>query len=59
MRVLLTRYGSRGEVEARVKPAMQSRALGAEPAVGAPADFAAEGCDDLVATGVIPAGVWR
>jgi len=35
MRVLLSTYGSRGDVEV------------------------AEGCDALVANGVIPAGVWR
>ena len=47
MRVLLSTYGSRGDVEPMVGLAVQSRALGAE------------GCDALVATGVTPAGVWR
>jgi hypothetical protein len=41
-------YGSRGDTEPMVGLAVQSRALGA----------AAEGCDALVATGVMPAGVW-
>jgi hypothetical protein len=47
MRVLLSTYGSRGEVEPRVGLALPLRALGAE------------GCDALVATGVTSAGVWR
>jgi hypothetical protein len=47
MRVLLSTYGSRGDVEPMVGLAVQSRALGAEE------------CDALVATGVTPAGVWR
>jgi len=109
MRVLLSTYGSRGDVEPMVGLAVQSRALGAEVRVCAPPDFAellarvgvplvpigqpvrppvtgatppsaadlppraaelvaaqfdtvaaaAEGCDALVATGVMPAGVWR
>jgi UDP:flavonoid glycosyltransferase YjiC (YdhE family) len=46
MRVLLSTYGSRGDVETMVGLAVQLRALGAE------------GCDALVATGVKPAGVW-
>jgi UDP:flavonoid glycosyltransferase YjiC (YdhE family) len=46
MRVLLSTYGSRGDVEPMVGLAVQLRALGAE------------GCDALVATGVMPAGVW-
>jgi hypothetical protein len=45
MRVLST-YGSRGDVETMVGLAVQLRALGAE------------GSDVLVATGLIPAGVW-
>ena len=45
MRVLLS-YGSRGNFEAMVGLAVQLRALGAD------------GCDALVATGVMPAGVW-
>ena len=47
MRVLLSTYGSRGDVEPMVGLAVQLRALGAE------------GCDALVATGVTLAGVWR
>ena len=47
MRVLLTTYGSRGDVEPMEGLAVQLRALGAE------------GRDALVATGVTPAGVWR
>ena len=47
MRVLLSTYGSRGDVEPMVGLAVQLRAL------------AAEGCDALVATGVMPAGAWR
>jgi hypothetical protein len=49
MRVLLSTYGSRGDVEPMTGLAVQLRTLGA----------AAEGCDALVATGVMPAGVWR
>jgi UDP:flavonoid glycosyltransferase YjiC (YdhE family) len=44
MRVLST-HGSRGDVVPMVGLAVQLRALGAE------------GCDALVATGVVPAGV--
>jgi vancomycin aglycone glucosyltransferase len=47
MRVLLSTYGSRGDVEPMVGLAVRLRALGTE------------GCDALVATGVMPAGVWR
>jgi SAM-dependent methyltransferase len=47
MRVLLSTYGSRGDVEPMVGLAVQLRALGVE------------GCDALVATGVTAAGVWR
>jgi hypothetical protein len=47
MRVLLSTYGSRGEVEPRAGFAVQLRALGAE------------GCDALLATGVVPAGAWQ
>ena len=106
MRVLLSTYGSRGDVEPMVGLAVQLRALDAEMPVCAPPDFAellarlgvplvpvgqpvrplvsgampptaasprcvaelvpaqvdtvpaaAEGCDALVATGVMPAGV--
>jgi vancomycin aglycone glucosyltransferase len=109
MRVLLSTYGSRGDVEPMVGLAVRLRALGAEVRVCAPPDFAellarvgvplvpvgqpvrplvtgatppsaadlpwpapelvvaqfdtipaaAEGCEALVATGVMPAGVWR
>ena len=109
MRVLLSTYGSRGDVEPMVGLAVRLRALGAEVRVCAPPDFAellarvgvplvpvgqpvrpmvhgampppsaadlprraaelvaaqfdtvpaaAERCDSLVATGVMPAGVW-
>jgi UDP:flavonoid glycosyltransferase YjiC (YdhE family) len=47
MRVLFSTYGSRGDVEPLVGLAVQLRALGAE------------GCDALVPTDVMPAGVWR
>ena len=70
MRVLST-YGSRGDVEPMVGLEVRLRALGAEMPVCAPPDLAelprhaaelvAEvdgGCDALVATGVMPAGVW-
>jgi vancomycin aglycone glucosyltransferase len=40
MRVLLSTYGSRGDVEPTVGLAVQSRALGAEVRVCAPPDFA-------------------
>ena len=40
MRVLLTTYGSRGDVEPLVGLAVQLRALGAEVPVCAPPDFA-------------------
>ncbi|MGY2745600.1 hypothetical protein ACVWZ8_002717 [Arthrobacter sp. UYCu723] len=49
MRVLFSTYGSHGDVEPMVGPAVQPRALGA----------GAEECDALVATGVTPTGVWR
>ena len=49
MRVLLTTYGSRGDVEPMVGLAVRVRALGA----------AVEECDALVATGVMPTGGWR
>ena len=45
MRVLLSTYGSRGDVEPMVGLTVKLRALGAE------------GCDALVATGVMVAGV--
>ena len=47
MRVLLSTYGSRGDVEPMMGLAVQLRTLGAER------------CDALVATGMVPAGVWR
>jgi hypothetical protein len=47
MRVLLTAYGSRGDVEPIVGLAVQLRAIGAE------------GFDALAVGGVVPAGVWR
>ena len=58
MRVLLSTYGSRGDVEPMVGLAVQLRALGAEVRVCAPPDCAAaEGCDAPVASGVMPIGV--
>jgi len=45
MRVLLSTYGSRGDIDPMVGGAVQLRALGAER------------CDSLVATGMTPAGV--
>jgi vancomycin aglycone glucosyltransferase len=62
MRVLLSTYGSRGDVEPMVGPAVQSRALGAEVRVCALPDFAellVRECDAPVATGAMPTGVWR
>jgi UDP:flavonoid glycosyltransferase YjiC (YdhE family) len=47
MRVVLSTYGSRGDVEPMGGLAVQLRPLGAE------------GCDALVATGATPAAVWR
>ena len=108
MRVLLSTYGSRGDVEPMAGLAVRLRALGAQVRACAPPDFAeklarvdaplvpigqpvrpmahgatppsaadlprraaelvaaqfdtiaavAEGCDALVATGVMPTGVW-
>jgi hypothetical protein len=46
MRVLLSTYGSRGDVEPIVGLAVQLR-------------IPTEGGDALVATGMVPAGVWR
>jgi hypothetical protein len=46
MRVLLSTYGSRGDVEAMVGLAVQFDTVAA----------VAEGCDALVAIGVMPAG---
>ncbi len=60
MRVLLSTYGSRGDIEPVVGRAVQLRALSTQLWVCAPPDCAvAEGCDALVATGGVPAGVWR
>jgi len=60
MRVLLSTYGSRGGVEPVVGLVVRLRALGTQVGMCAPPDCAAaEGCDALVATGVVPAGVWR
>jgi hypothetical protein len=47
VRVLLSTYGSRGDVEPMVGLAVRLWVLGAE------------GCDALVATDVTPAGAWR
>ena len=59
MRVLLSTYGSRGDVEPVVGIAVWLRALGTQLRVCAPPDCAAtEGCDALDATGVVPAGGW-
>jgi vancomycin aglycone glucosyltransferase len=60
MRLLLSTYGSRGDVEPMVGLAVQLRALGAVVRVCAPPDCAAaEGGDALAATGVVPTGGWR
>jgi vancomycin aglycone glucosyltransferase len=60
MRVLLSAYGSHGGVEPVVGLAVRLRALAAQPEASAPPDCAAAaGSDALVATGVMPAGVWR
>ena len=47
MRVSLSTYGSRGDIEPMAGLAVQLRTFGAE------------GCDALAATGVTPVGVWR
>ena len=60
MRVLLSTYGSRGDLEPMVGLAARLRALGAEVRVYVPPDFAeplARVSVPLVATGVLPAGV--
>jgi hypothetical protein len=49
MRVLLSTYGSRGDIESMVGLVVQVGALAA----------AAEECDAPVATGMMPAGGWR
>ena len=59
MRVLLSTYGSHGDVEPMVGPAVRSRALGAEVRRCAQPDFAeplARVGVPLVATGIMPAG---
>jgi vancomycin aglycone glucosyltransferase len=58
MRVLLSRYGSRGDLEPMVGLAVRLRALGAEVPVCAP-DFAEllARVGAPLATGVMPAGV--
>ena len=54
MRVLLLTYGSRGAVEQMVGFAVELRALGTRLQVCVTPDCAAaEGCDALVATGVV------
>jgi vancomycin aglycone glucosyltransferase len=60
MRVLLSTYESRGDLEPMVGLAVRLRALGAEVRVCAPPDFAEQLARvgvPLVATGVMPAGV--
>ena len=53
-------YGSRGQVEPVVGLVVQLWAPGTQVRVCAPPDCAAaEGCNALVATGVVPAGLWR
>jgi vancomycin aglycone glucosyltransferase len=60
MRVLLTTYGSRGDLEPTVELAVPLMALGAELLVCAPPDSAAaEGCDAPRGNGVMPTGGWR
>ena len=60
MRVVLSAYRSCGGVEPVVGLAVRLRALGAQVRGCAPPDgAAAEGCDALVPTGVMSAGVWR
>ena len=55
MRVLSSGYGPRGEVEQMARLSVRLRALGAKFDTVA---VAAEGCDALVASGVMPTGVW-
>jgi hypothetical protein len=52
--VLLSMYGSRGDVEPLVELAVRLRALGAR---FDPVATATEGCDALAAGGMMPAGV--
>jgi vancomycin aglycone glucosyltransferase len=61
MRVLLSTYGSHGDLEPMVGLAVRLRALGVEVRVCAPPDFAellARVGVPLMATGVMPARVW-
>jgi vancomycin aglycone glucosyltransferase len=61
MRVLLSTYGSRGDVGPIVGLAVRSRALGAEVRVCAPPDFAellARVGVPLMPAGIMPTGVW-
>ena len=57
MHVLLTMYGSRGDVQPLVGLAVQVRALGAEVQVCAPRDQ--EFAELLASVGVMPTGGWR
>ncbi len=57
MRVLLSTYGSRGDVEPMVELAVQSWALGAKVRVCAPPDFAE--LRARVGAPPMPTGVWR
>ena len=57
MRVLLSTYGSRGDVEPMAGPAVQLRTLGAEVRVCAPPD-----CAELLGNVGVPLvriGVWQ
>jgi vancomycin aglycone glucosyltransferase len=53
VRVLLSRYDSRGDVEPLVGLVVRLRELGAEARVCAPPD-----CAGLAEVGVMPVGVW-
>jgi vancomycin aglycone glucosyltransferase len=53
MRVLLSTYGSRGNVAPMVELAVRLQALGANLP-----RRVAEGCDALAASDMMPAGVW-
>jgi hypothetical protein len=55
MRVLSSAYGTRGDVDQMAGLAVRLRALGAKFDTVA---VAAEGCDALVTSGVMPTGVW-
>jgi hypothetical protein len=52
--MLLSMYGSGGDVEPRVGLAVQLGALGTQVRVCRP-----EGCDARLATGAMPTGGWR